>query len=167
MKLWTKALAVGGLAVCALVFAWRGGAAALSEATCAPTSGFVVEFCLNVPGGQSVRRETTVQLNAVATTRTDLRVEAGIPASEILRVATALDIAAARVEDVFGRPFTERPPALLFAIPASFAKGAEETFDYSPETALRARTRTAASWIRRPSRSRSTSAPPSAISPAS
>lgn len=136
MTAWMKALAVGGLAVCALVFVWRGGAAASSEATCAPTSGFVVQFCVNVPSGEVVRRDTTIPLNAVAAMRTDLRVEAGIPASEIVRVATALDAAAERVERVFGRPFTERPRVLLFATPASFAKGAEEIFDYTPKTAL-------------------------------
>lgn len=136
MKLWMKAVAVGGLAVCALVFVWRGGAAASSEATCAPASGFVVQFCVNVPSRQAVRRDTTVPLYAVGTTSTDLHVEAGIPATEILRVATALDEAALRVERVFGRPFSERPRVLLFATPASFAKGAEEIFDYAPETAL-------------------------------
>lgn len=136
MKSWIKALAVAGLAVCALVFVWRGGAAASSDATCAPTSGFVVQFCVNVPSGEAVRRETTVPLSAVATMRTDLRVEAGIPASEILRVATALDDAAERIERVFGRTFSQRPRVLLFATPASFARGAEEIFDYTPATAL-------------------------------
>ena len=136
MKVWMKAVAIGGLAVLALLFVWRGGAAASSDASCAPTSGFVVQFCVNVPSGPAVRRDTTVPLHAVATTRTDLRVEAGIPATEILRVATVVDDAALRVERVFGRPFSERPRVLLFATPASFARGAEEIFDYSPETAL-------------------------------
>jgi hypothetical protein len=136
MKVWMKLGAAGALAVLALVFVWRGGAAAASDATCAPTSGFVVQFCVNVPGGSSpVRRDTTVPLYSVATMRTDLRVEAGIPATEIVRVANALDNAALRVERVFGRPFSERPRVLLFATPASFARGAEEIFDYSPETA--------------------------------
>ena len=136
MKLWTKVIAIAGLAVLGLVFVWRGGAAASSDASCAPTSGFVVQFCVNVPNGPAVRRDTTVPLYAVATTRTDLRVEAGIPATEIVRVATALDEAALRVERVFGRPFGERPRVLLFATPASFARGAQEIFDYSGETAL-------------------------------
>lgn len=128
--------AAGALAVLALVFVWRGGAAAASDATCAPTSGFVVQFCVNVPGASlPVRRDTTVPLYSVATARTDLQVEAGIPATEIVRVANALDNAALRVERVFGRPFSERPRVLLFATPASFARGAEEIFDYSPETA--------------------------------
>jgi hypothetical protein len=131
-----KVVAAGALSLLALVFVWRGSAAASSDATCAPTSGFVVQFCVNVPSGQAVRRDTTVPLYAVATTRTDLRVEAGIPASEIVRVANALDGAAARVEGVFGRPFSERPRVLLFATPASFARGAEEVFDYPRETAL-------------------------------
>jgi hypothetical protein len=82
------------------------------------------------------RRDTTVPLYAVVTAATDLRVEAGIPASEIVRVATALDAAALRVERVFGRPFSERPRVLLFATPGSFARGAQEIFNYSPETAL-------------------------------
>jgi len=131
-----KVVAAGALALLALVFVWRGSAAASSDATCAPTSGFVVQFCVNVPSGQAVRRDTTVPLYAVATTRTDLRVEAGIPASEIVRVASALDLAAARVEGVFGRPFSERPRVLLFATPASFARGAEEIFDYPKQTAV-------------------------------
>jgi hypothetical protein len=136
MKLWMKVVVAGGLAALALVFVSRSGAAAASnDAGCAPTSGFVVQFCVNVPSGEAVRRDTTVPLYTVATTSTDLRVEAGIPVNEMLRVATALDNAAERVEGVFGRPFSERPRVLLFATPASFARGAEEIFDYSPETA--------------------------------
>jgi hypothetical protein len=136
MKVWMKVAVTGAVAVLALVFVWRSGAAASSDATCAPTSGFVVQFCVNVPSGSAaVRRDTTVPLNSVNTARTDLRVEAGIPATEIVRVANALDEAALRVERVFGRPFSERPRVLLFATPASFARGAEEIFDYSPETA--------------------------------
>ena len=135
MKLWAKVAAAGTLALLALVFVWRAGAAASSEPTCAPTSGFVVQFCVNVPTGQAIRRDTTVPLYAVATSRTELRVEAGIPSTEIVRVANALDDATLRVEAVLGRPFSERPRVLLFGTPASFAKGAEELFDYSPETA--------------------------------
>ena len=136
MKLSMRLLAAGAMALCALVLVWRDGAAASSEATCAPSSGFVVQFCVNVPSsGETVRGETTVPLAAVATMRADLRAEAGIPASEILRVATALDVAAERIERVFGRPFSDRPRVLLFATPASFARGAEEIFDYTPETA--------------------------------
>jgi len=136
MKVWMKLVGAGALAVLAVVFVWRGTAAASSDATCAPTTGFVVQFCVNVPSGSGgVRRDTTVPLYAVATARTDLRVEAGIPASEIVRVANALDSAALRVEGIFGRPFSERPRVLLFATPASFARGAQEIFDYSPDTA--------------------------------
>jgi len=135
MKVWMKVAAAGALAALALLFVWRSGAAASSEATCASTSGFVVQFCVNVPTGVAVRRDTTVPVYAVGTTRTDLRVEAGIPATEIVRVANSLDEAALRVERVFGRPFSERPRVLLFATPASFATGAEQLFDYSPETA--------------------------------
>jgi hypothetical protein len=131
-----KVAGVGAFAVLALVFVWRSGAAASSDATCAPTAGFVVQFCVNVPGSSGgFRRDTTVPLSSVATARTDLRVEAGIPATEIVRVANALDDAALRVERVFGRQFSGRPRVLLFATPASFARGAEEIFDYSPETA--------------------------------
>jgi hypothetical protein len=97
----------------------------------------VVQFCVNVPSRSStVRRYTTVPLYAVPTMSADLSVEAGIPASEIVRVANALDGAALRVEGVFGRPFSERPRVLLFATPASFAKGAQEIFNYPRETAL-------------------------------
>jgi hypothetical protein len=135
VKVWMKVLAALALAVLALAFVWRSGAAASSDATCAPTSGFVVQFCVNVPSGQAMRRDTTVPLYAVGTISTDLRVEAGIPASEIIRVASAVDNSALRVERVFGRPFSERPRVLLFATPASFARGAEEIFGYSPETA--------------------------------
>jgi hypothetical protein len=135
VRLWTRALAVGGLALVALFFAWRGSAAASSEATCAPAGGFVVQFCVNVPTGTTARRDTTVPMAAVATARTDLQVEAGIPASEILRVATALDRASARIERAFDRPFSQRPRVLLFVTPASFAKGAEDLFGYAPETA--------------------------------
>jgi hypothetical protein len=135
MKVWMKVAAAAALATLALVFLWRSDAAAWSDAGCAPTAGFVVQFCVNVPSGPTVRRDSTVPLYAVGTTSTDLRVEAGIPANEILRVATALDNAAKRVEGVFGRPFSERPRVLLFATPASFARGAEQIFNYSPETA--------------------------------
>src|ERR1700737_1321911 len=106
MKLWMRAVAVAGLAGCAVVFVWRGGAAASTEATCAPTTGFVLQFCVNVPGGQVARRDTTVPLYAVTTLGTDLRVEAGIPVTESLRVAGAVDDAALRVECIFGRSFS-------------------------------------------------------------
>ncbi|MDP9275580.1 MAG: hypothetical protein M3O99_08320, partial [Chloroflexota bacterium] len=63
MKVWTRLVAAGALAVLALVFVWRSGAAASSDATCAPTTGFVVQFCVNVPSGSgAVRRDTTVPL---------------------------------------------------------------------------------------------------------
>lgn len=133
--MWAKAIAVGGLALLALIFVWRGGASASSEATCTPVGGYVVRFCVNVPTGASERRATSVPMADIATTQTDLQVEIGIPGSEITRVATALDGATARVEGVFGRPFSQRPRVLLFATPASFARGAEELFGYSSETA--------------------------------
>jgi hypothetical protein len=133
-----KALAIGGLAALALIFVMRGSASASTDATCAPAAGFVPQFCVNVPTGSSARRETTVALNPISSTRTDLRVEAGIPASEILRLATTLDGAADRVETVFGRSFTARPRVLVFATPDSFARGASELFGYSAETAHQA-----------------------------
>jgi hypothetical protein len=69
MKVWMKLAAAGSLAVLALLFVWRSGAAASSDATCAPTTGFVVQFCVNVPNGQVVRRDTTVPLYRCASTR--------------------------------------------------------------------------------------------------
>jgi hypothetical protein len=136
MKLLIRATCVAGLAFIALVLAWRGGAAAASsEPACGPASGFVPQFCITVPSGSTTRNETTIALASVATATADLRVEAGIPANEVLRIASALDRASAQVERVFGRGFGERPRVLLFATPASFAKGVEDLFGYAPQTA--------------------------------
>src|SRR5207249_5022601 len=126
MKLQIKIIAVAALALVALVFVWRGSAAASTGPECTPGGGFVPRFCRTVPAGPAIRRETTVALASVASRTADLRVEAGIPAGEALRVAGALDRAAAQVERAFGRSFSERPRVLLFATPKSFAQGIED-----------------------------------------
>ena len=126
---------VGMLALLALVFVWRGQASANDAPTCAPTTGFIPQLCVNVPLGTSVRRETTVPLSTVLTARADVRVESGIPAREVIRLAASVDNAIARVERVFDRPFLTKPRILVFATKASFARGTQELFGYSAETA--------------------------------
>jgi hypothetical protein len=126
---------VGTLALLALVFVWRGQASANDGPTCAPTTGFVPQLCVNVPFGTSVRRETTVPLSTVLTARADVRVEAGVPAREVIRLAATVDNAITRVERVFDRPFATKPRILVFATTASFARGTQDLFGYSPETA--------------------------------
>jgi hypothetical protein len=135
MKLLIRAAAAAGLAIVALVLVWRGGAAGSTAPECASSGGFLPQFCVAVPAGPAVRRETTVALASVASATADFRVEAGIPAGEALRVSGALDRASAQVERVFGRSFTLRPRVLLFATPATFAKGIEELFAYPPDVA--------------------------------
>src|SRR5207302_473439 len=135
MKLQIKIIAVAALALVALVFVWRGSAAASTGPECMPGGGFVPRFCVTVPAGPAIRRETTVALASVASRTADLRVEAGIPAGEALRVAGALDRAAAQVERAFGRSFSERPRVLLFATPKSFAQGIEDLFVYPSDVA--------------------------------
>jgi hypothetical protein len=135
MKLLIRPAIVAGLAAIALVLVWRGAAAASSAPECASSGGFLPQFCVAVPAGPAVRRETTVALASVASASADLRVEAGIPAGEALRVSGALDRASAQVERVFGRSFSGRPRVLLFATQASFAKGIEELFAYAPDVA--------------------------------
>jgi len=117
------------------VFVFHSQASANDGPTCAPTTGFIPQFCVNVPVGTSVRRETTVPLSTVLTVRADVRVESGIPAPEVVRLATAVDGATARIEQVFGRPFSTKPRILVFATRASFARATQELFGYSPETA--------------------------------
>jgi hypothetical protein len=135
MKSLLKIAGVGTLAVLALVFVWRGQTSANDTPTCAPTTGFVPQFCVNVPLGPSVRRETTVPLSTVLTVRADVRVESGVPASEVIRLASSVDNAIARVERAFDRPFVTKPRILVFATRASFALGTRDLFGYSPETA--------------------------------
>ena len=135
MKILLKVTGVGALALLALVFVFRSDASANDSPTCAPTTGFIPQFCVNVPVGTSVRRETTVPLSAVLTVRADVRVESGIPAPEVVRLAASVDAAIARIEQVFDRPFTAKPRILVFATRASFARGTQDLFGYSPETA--------------------------------
>src|SRR5213594_305084 len=85
--------------------------------------------------GTSARHETTVPLSTVLTTRADVRVESGIPAPEVVRLASTADSAISRIEQVFGRSFTDKPRILVFATRASFARGTQDLFGYSPETA--------------------------------
>ena len=135
MKILLKVTGVGVLALLAVVFVFHSQASANDGPTCAPTTGFIPQFCVNVPVGTSVRRETTVPLSTVLTVRADVRVESGIPAPEVVRLATAVDGATARIEQVFGRAFSTKPRILVFATRASFARATQELFGYSPETA--------------------------------
>ena len=135
MKSLLKIAGVSGIALLALVFVFRTQASANDGPSCAPTTGFVPQFCVNVPVGTSVRHETTVPLSAVLTTRADVRVESGIPGPEVVRLASSVDSAISRIEQVFGRSFTTKPRILVFATRASFARGTQDLFGYSPETA--------------------------------
>jgi len=126
---------VGVLALLGLIFVLRGEASANDTATCVPTTGFIPHFCVNVPVGASVRRETTVPLSTVLTARADVRVESGVPGPEVVRLATTVDNAIARVERIFDRPFTTKPRILVFATRASFARATEDLFGYSHQTA--------------------------------
>ena len=135
MKRFLTIAGVGMLALLALMFVSRGQASANDGPTCAPTTGFIPQFCVNVPVGTSARRETTVPLSTVLTARADVRVESGVPAREVIRLAATVDDAIARVERVFDRPFATKPRIIVFATRASFARGAQDLFGYSPETA--------------------------------
>jgi len=135
MKILLTVAGIGVLALLALVFVFRSQASANDGPTCAPTTGFIPQFCVNMPLGTSVRRETTVPLSTVLTVRADVRVESGIPAPEVVRLATSVDGAIARIEQVFDRPFTVKPRILVFATRASFARATQDLFGYSPETA--------------------------------
>jgi hypothetical protein len=135
MKILLKIAAVGALALLALVFVSRAQASANDGPACVAATGFIPRFCVNVPVGTSVRRETTVPLSTVLTAHADVRVESGIPAPEVVRLASSVDNAIARVEQVFDRPFTVKPRILVFATRASFARGTQDLFGYSRETA--------------------------------
>ncbi|HEY6204384.1 MAG TPA: hypothetical protein VI056_15285 [Candidatus Limnocylindria bacterium] len=135
MKSLLKIAGVGALALLALMFVFRVQASANDGPSCAPTAGFVPMFCVNVPVGTSVRHETTVPLSTVLTTRADVRVESGIPAPEVVRLASSVDIAISRIDQVFDRSFTAKPRILVFATRVSFARGTQDLFGYSPETA--------------------------------
>ena len=91
MKKLLTVAGVGVLAVLALVFVFRSQASANDGPTCAPTTGFIPQFCVNVPVGASARRETTVPLSTVRTARADVRVESGVPAPEVVRLASSVD----------------------------------------------------------------------------
>lgn len=135
MKRLVKIAGVGTLALLALMFVFRVQASANDSPTCSPTTGYIPQFCVNVPGGSSVRRETTVPLSTVLTLGADVRVEAGVPVTEVIHLASTVDGAIARVERFFDRPFSTKPRILVFATRASFARGTQDLFDYSPETA--------------------------------
>jgi len=135
MKILLTVAGIGVLALLALVFVFRSQASANDGPTCAPTTGFIPQFCVNMPVGTSVRRETTIPLSTVLTARADVRVESGIPAGEVVRLASSVDGAIARIEQVFDRPFTTKPRILVFATRASFARATQDLFGYSPETA--------------------------------
>lgn len=135
MKTFLTIAGVGMLALLAMVFVWRGQASANDLPTCAPSGGFIPQFCVNVPVGTSVRRETTVPLSTVLTARADVRVESGVPASAVIKLAASVDNTIARVERVLDRPFAAKPRILVFATRESFARGTEDLFRYSPETA--------------------------------
>ena len=135
MKRVLKIAGVGVLALLALVFVLNRQATATEGPGCAPTTGFIPQFCVNMPVGTSVRHETNIPLSAVLTARADVRVESGVPAPEVIRLATSIDNAITRVELAFGRPFTTTPRILVFATRESFSRGTRDLFGYSPETA--------------------------------
>jgi hypothetical protein len=126
---------VGVLALLGLIFVFRGEASANDTSTCVPTTGFIPQFCVNMPVSTSVRHETTVPLSTVLTARADVRVESGVPAPEVVRLATTVDNAIARVERALERPFATKPRILVFATRASFARATQDLFGYSHETA--------------------------------
>lgn len=129
--LWLTGAGILGLA---LLFVFRGTAAA-SEASpsCAQVDGFL-SFCLNVPTS-TVRRDTTVPVITLPSLRADVRVEVTVPESDAVAIAADADRSVERVETLFGRTFSARPRVLVFGSNASFAKGAAELFGYSDETA--------------------------------
>jgi hypothetical protein len=130
-----KIAGVGTLAVLALITALRGDASANDGATCVASTGFIPQFCLNVPVGTSARRETTVPLSTVLTARADVRVEPGIPAPEVVRLADTVDASIVSVERALDRPFGSKPRVLVFATRASFARATQELFGYTHDTA--------------------------------
>jgi hypothetical protein len=129
-----KLAAAAGLALLALGFVF-GAQVSASDPSCAATTSFIPQFCVNMPVGTSVRRETTIPLAEVLTAGAEVRVEAGVPAPEVLRLASTVDVAIARVERALERPFTTKPRILIFATRASFARGTRDLFGYSPATA--------------------------------
>ena len=130
-----RIMGVAALALLALVFVLSRQATASEGPGCAPNTGLVPQFCVNMPAGTSVRHETNVPLSTVLTARADVRVESGVPAPQVTRLATSIDSAITRVELAFGRPFTTKPRILVFATRESFARGTQDLFGYSHETA--------------------------------
>ena len=126
---------VGALALLALVFVLGQEASANDGPSCVPATGFIPQFCVNVPVGTSARRETTVPLSTVLAARADVRVEPGLPGPAVLDLADAVDAGVARVEGALGRPFATKPRVLVFATRASFARATQELFGYTAETA--------------------------------
>jgi hypothetical protein len=135
MKSLLKIAGVGMLALLALIFVLQREANANDGPSCAPTTGLIPQFCVNLPVGTSVRRETTVPLSTVLTERADVRVESGVPVSGVIRLARSVDSTIVRVEMVFGREFTSKPRILVFATRESFTRGTQDLFGYSAETA--------------------------------
>ena len=135
MKSLLKIAGAGALALLALVFVLQQQASASDGPSCAPATGLIPQFCVNMPVGTSVRHETSIPLSTIHTARADVRVESGVPAPEITRLATSIDSAITRVELAFGRPFTTTPRILVFATRESFSRGTRDLFGYSPETA--------------------------------
>ncbi|HKY49675.1 MAG TPA: hypothetical protein VJP45_00310, partial [Candidatus Limnocylindria bacterium] len=129
-----KIVSLGALAILALL-ALRGEASASQGPSCVPTTGLIPQFCVNVPVGTSARRETTVPLSTVVSARADLRVEPGVPAPEVVRLAGTVDRAITRVERSFDRQLATKPRILVFATPASFSRATQELFGYTHETA--------------------------------
>jgi hypothetical protein len=134
VKILLKLAGAAALALLAL-FASGAQASANDGPACAPTTGFIPQFCVNVPRGTSARRETTIPLSTVLTARADVRVESGIPAPEVVRLASSVDSAMARIERVFDRPFTTQPRILVFATRATFGRATQDLFGYSRQTA--------------------------------
>ena len=135
MKFLLPVVGASVLALLALVFMTGDQASASEGPFCAPTTSFIPSFCVNVPVGASVRRETTVRLSAVLTLHADVRVEAGVPAPQVVKLAASVDDAIARVEHALDRPFTTKPRILVFTTRASFARATQDLFGYSAETA--------------------------------
>ncbi|HUQ41703.1 MAG TPA: hypothetical protein VM052_04300 [Candidatus Limnocylindrales bacterium] len=128
---------LGGLTVAvaiALVFAYRGEAAASERATCSRVDEFVPAFCLNIPT-TSLRRDTTVPLVTVSSAAADVRVETTVAGKDAAALGATVDRAVARVETLFARSYSERPRIFVFGTSASFATGARELFAYSAEVA--------------------------------
>src|SRR6185295_11827044 len=95
-------------------------ASANDTSTCAPPTGFMPQFCLNLPLDASLRRETTVQLATVLNPNADVRINEGVPASDVLDVASALTLTTTIVPAIptidaasSDEPSPAAPPATL------------------------------------------------------